>query len=118
MRLSDRIVKALPAPATGNKINYDSEIPGFGIRVTAAGARSFILNYRRKSDGVERRLTIGQFPSWAVAAAREEAKRLRRDIDAGGDPVGEHRAERAAATIADLCDRFEGEYVPRKRPAT
>jgi site-specific recombinase XerD len=32
--------------------------------------------------------------------------------------VGEHREARAAATMADLCDRFEREYIPRKRPAT
>jgi integrase len=118
MRLTDRIVRALPAPDRGNKITYDDEPKGFGCRVTAAGARAFILNYRRKADGLERRLTIGAFPDWSVAAARDEAKALRRSIDSGADPVGDHREARDAATVSDLCDRFEREYVPRKRPAT
>jgi len=117
MRLTDKIIKELPAPERGNKITYD-EVKGFGCRVTAAAARAFVLNYRRKSDGIERRFTIGSYPEWSVGTAREEAKRLRREIDAGADPVGEHREARAAPTVADLCDRFGREYVPRKRPAT
>ena len=76
------------------------------------------MNYRRRSDGLERRLTIGGFPDWPVLAAREEAKRLKREIDGGADPVGANREARAAATVADLCDRFAQEVIPRKRPLT
>jgi len=39
-RLSDSIVKALPAPAAGNRIEYDAEVKGFGFRVTSTGARA------------------------------------------------------------------------------
>ena len=42
MRLTDRIVKRLPAPARGNKVTYDDAVKGFGVRVTAAGARAFV----------------------------------------------------------------------------
>jgi integrase len=118
MRLTDKIVKQLCAPGRGNKVTYDAEIKGFGCRVTAAGGRAFVLNYRRKGDGRERRYTIGNFPDWGTAAAREEAKRLKREVDAGGDPVGAHQESRAAATVADLADRFLQEYAPRKRPST
>ena len=51
-------------------------------------------------------------------AAREEAKRLKREIDGGADPVGEQEANRAAPTMADLCARFDQDFVPRKRPTT
>jgi len=118
LRLTDRIVRGLPVPAKGNRVYYDDLVRGFGCRCTAAGARAFVLNYRRKSDGLERRLTIGGFPDWAVLSAREEAKRLKREIDGGADPVGANRDAREAATVADLCDRFESEYLPRKRPST
>src|SRR5215216_5120650 len=117
-RLSEQFVKRLAPPERGNKITYDSDVKGFGIRVTASGGRSFILNYRRKSDGLERRYTIGSIPAWSVSAAREEAKRLKRVIDGGGDPVGEHKAARAAPTVADMCARFAEEYLPRKRHST
>ena len=112
MRLSDRIVRQLPAPARGNKVTYDGETAGFGARVTAAGGRAFILNYRRKADGRERRFTIGSLPDWTTGAAREEAKRLKRGIDGGADPVGDLLENRAAPTVADLCARFEVEYLP------
>src|SRR4029077_15825737 len=43
---------------------------------------------------------------------------LKRQIDRGGDPLGEIAANRAAPTVTDLCARFEAEYLPRKRPST
>ena len=118
MKLTDNLLQQLPTPERGNKIAYDDAVKGFGVRTTAAGGRAFILNYRRKLDGRERRYTIGSFPDWGTTAAREEAKRLKRAIDGGADPVGEQEDNRAAATVADLCVRFERDYLPRNRPST
>jgi integrase len=117
MRLTDKVVRDLTPPERGNKITYDDSVAGFGARVTAAGARSFVLNYRTKT-GVERRYTIGAFPVCSVVAARDEAKRLRRAVDSGRDPIGELRETRDAPTVNELADRFLADYVPRKRPGT
>ncbi len=116
-KLTDATVRALPVPATGNKIYYDKETRGFGCRVTAGGAKSFILNYRTKT-GLERRQTIGSCADWSAGTAREEAKRLRLRVDLGEDPLGEQKDRRAAATVADLCKRFEDEYLPGLRAST
>jgi integrase len=94
-KLSDAVVRKLKAPATGNRIMYDSEVKGFGCRITAAGAKAFVLNYR--IAGKERRLTIGSWPDWTVSTARDEAKRLKRDVDRGTDPLAEREAARPAA---------------------
>jgi integrase len=118
MKLTDNLLRQLPTPERGNKLTYDDAVKGFAARVTAAGGRAFILNYRRKLDGRERRLTIGSFPDWSTTAAREEAKRLKRAIDGGADPVGEQEDTRAAPTVAHLATRFERDYLPRKRPST
>jgi integrase len=118
MRLTNRVVAKLPVPARGNRLFYDDTVKGFACRVTDAGGRAFVINYFRKTDGRERRFTIGAFPDWSVAAAREEAKRLKREIDGGADPVGAHQESRTAPTIADLAARFEQDYVPRKRSST
>jgi integrase len=115
-RLVDSLVRALPAPPTGNRISYDEEVKGFGIRVTAAGARAFILNYR--TDGRERRITIGSFPDWSVKAAREQAKSLKRHIDVGEDPMADRDEDRAARSVGQLCDLFEAEYLPSRRVTT
>jgi Arm DNA-binding domain len=94
MKLSDAAVKRLATPAKGNKVYYDDDVKGFGCRVTANGSPSFVLNYRTKT-GRERRYTIGGFPSWTVKAAGDEAKALKRSVEAGGDPQGELRGQRA-----------------------
>ena len=43
--ITERIVKSFRVPKTGNRMIYDNEIPGFGVRITAGGVMSFILNY-------------------------------------------------------------------------
>ena len=53
-KLTDRLVRSLPSPPSSNRITYDTEITGFGVRTTAAGAKAFVLNYR--VSGRERRL--------------------------------------------------------------
>ena len=114
-KLTDSFVRSAEPPAgkRNQVIHYDSEVKGFGVRVTRFGARAFILNYRAR--GVERRYTIGSYPDWKVATAREEAKRLKRLVDQGRDPMGDRHEERAAPTVNDLVDRYLSEHAPRKR---
>jgi len=118
--LTDAIVKALEAPRKGNKIYYDARLPGFGCRVTAAGERAFILNFRTRS-GRERRFTIGRADrahGWSAAAARKEASALKDRIRAGFDPLAELEAEREAPTVGRLCERYEEEHLPKKRQSS
>ncbi len=115
-RLQDKVVRTLPSPATGNRIEYDDEVKGFGVRITAAGAKAFILNYR--AAGRERRYTIGSFPDWNTTAARDKAKDLKREVDNGGDPMGARHEQRAAPTVADLAKLYRETHLPRKRPAS
>ena len=114
-KLTDSFVRSAEPPVgeRNQVIHYDSELKGFGLRVTRFGARAFILNYRAR--GVERRYTIGSYPDWKVATAREEAKRLKRLVDQGRDPMGDRHEERAAPTVNDLVDRYLSEHAPRKR---
>ena len=115
-KLTEKLVRELTAPGNGNRIVYDTEVRGFGARITAAGSRSFVLNYR--INGRERRHTIGQFPVWSVRTAREEAAKLKRDIDRGRDPVGEREEARSAPTVAELADRYLAEHAEAKKKAS
>ena len=115
-RLTDKLVQGLPAPGSGAKITYDSDVSGFGARVTAAGARSFVLNYR--IAGRERRYTIGSASEWKTAAARKLAADMKARIRLGHDPLAELEENRNARTVADMCDRFEADHLPRLRPNT
>lgn len=115
-RLTDKLVRELDPPAKGNRITYDSETRGFGIRITSRGTKSFVLNYR--ANGRERRFTIGAYPDWSVAAVREEAKRLKREIYLGLDPMEKRDEARRAPSVADLAERYVEEHLPRKRPSS
>ena len=116
-KLDTRTLGQLEAPGAGNVVYYDTEVKGFGCRVTAAGVRSFILNYRTRG-GRERRYTIGRHPDLSVTAARAKARELKGEIKDGHDPQGVIHAERGAPTVGELCDRFLAEYLPKKRPLT
>ena len=115
-RLTDTTIRKLPAPETGNKVYFDTLLAGFGLRVTANDARSFVLDYRARADRRQRRFTIGNIETWSAASARERARKLKREVDAGNDPLGELEQERAAPTINELADRYITEHLPRKRP--
>lgn len=114
-KLDDKTVRGL-MPSSSNKITYDSEVRGFGVCVTKAGAKSFIINY--SIAGRERRYTIGSYPAWSVAGARDEAKRLRQDIDRGEDPLASREESRVAATVTDLCTKYLEEHAVKKRPSS
>ena len=114
-KISEKVVKNLTPPKHGNRIVYDTQIPGFGVRITAAGALSFILNYH--VHGRERRFTIGKHPEWSVIAARNRALELRRKINEGVDPLGEREQERTQPTVNDLCAEYlEHHALVHKRP--
>ena len=55
MRLNERAIKRLSLPDRGNKIHYDEEVPGFGLRLTKAGAPAFVVNYRVKGEPAQGR---------------------------------------------------------------
>jgi integrase len=86
------------------------------LRVTAAGGRAWVLTYT--VHGRTRRYTIGSFPDWSTTLARDEARRLLREVDLGTDPLAHREASREAPTLTDLAERFTAEYLPKKRERT
>jgi integrase len=113
MRLNEKTIKELTPPDRANRIHYDSEVPGFGVRITNADARAFVLNY--VIHGRERRLTIGSWPSWSATAARARAKELRREIDQGVDPLQDKQEARAASTFAEVAREYLELYAVKKK---
>ncbi|MGA7390656.1 MAG: site-specific integrase [Pseudolabrys sp.] len=113
MKLTDKLIKGLVAPERGNRITYDDDVKGFGARITAAGAKSFVLTYW--SAGRQRRYTIGRYPDWPLATARSEAKRLKLELRANGsDPLARLELARDAPTMAGLCQRYLEEHASKK----
>lgn len=127
VRITDRVVRELTPPPKGNRVIYDDPkqqprgsegVSGFGIRITAAGARSWVLNYRNE-EGRERRHTLGRFPDLSVEAARKMARGLRDEIKhQHRDPRAERAALRSAPRVSDLCDYYIEMHLPEKRTAS
>jgi integrase len=109
--ITDQFVRKLQPPARGNRVHYDDDVSGFGIRITSGSHKAFVLNFRINSR--ERRMTIGAYPAWSVTAAREQAKEIRREIDLGRDPLKKRIEGRTAPTMPELWLRYEKEHLPR-----
>src|SRR6266851_7577417 len=104
VRITEKIVRSLSAPAAGNRIVYDDEIPAFGVRITANGVVSFVLDYRINAR--KRRFTLGRHPELNAAAARDEAIQVRGALRIGEDPLAAREHRREAPTVADLFSDY------------
>ena len=97
----DASVRALAAPATGIRIDYDSgNVRGFAVQTSYTGTKKFLLVYVAKATGHERRMVIGEFgkaPKLSVAAARKLAAVKRALVDLGRDPWLEWKDTRREA---------------------
>ncbi|KRD27187.1 preprotein translocase [Acidovorax sp. Root267] len=100
----------------------DTEAPGLRVRVTAAGAKSFV--YEAKLNRQTIRRTIGDVKLWSIEQARTEARRLAVVLDNGQDPreiERQHQADKAAEKAAAAAKAVTvGEawtaYLEARRP--
>lgn len=116
-KLTKRFVEGLEKREK-DYIIFDSELPGFGIRVMPSGKRFFLIQYRR--HGRTRRVMIGQFGPVTAEIARKEAIRMLGDVRGNdGDPAAIRDRERQSATMPELGARFLKEHVAvRCKPST
>ena len=117
-KLTDRAVKLLK-PRDARFEVWDSSTPGFGVRVSPAGRKSFVYLYR--FEGLARRMTLGVYPRVSLASARTRQAKAKELLDEKGrDPGAElvkgKRAHRDSPTVNDLIDEFIEKWAkPRKR---
>jgi integrase len=72
MRLTDLSVKKLKAPEKGRITYNDDALPGFGVRLSSSGAKSFVLLVGRS----RKRVTIGRYPTVSLLEARAKAREV------------------------------------------
>ena len=100
-------------PEARTRILWDSQVKGLGMRITPAGAKSYILNYR--VAGRERRATLARASELSLKAARERAGEELALIRTGkADPLERRRETRRAPTVADGLERFFSEHAPAR----
>jgi site-specific recombinase XerD len=117
IKITKRTVEALKITSK-DYIAFDTDLPGFGVRVMPSGKRFFLVQYRR--HGRTRRVMIGQFGIVTAELARREATiKLGSVRGADGDPAALRDAGRQSTTMKELGERFLTQYVPvRCKPST
>lgn len=80
-----------------DKIFFDDEVSGFGLRVRKGGSRKWVVHYRQ--GGIQRRHTLGLASVLTVEEARRKARKVLVDVDDGKDPAAAKVAKRAAAGL-------------------
>ena len=84
-------------PSGSDQIIWDSELRGFGVRVSPNGVRTYIVQYRTGGRGsTTRRYKLGRHGALTVDQARNEAQRILGEVAQGKDPAGERAAQRLA----------------------
>lgn len=96
-------------PGKSQSIYWDGYAPGLGLRVTAAGFKSYI--FETWLYGRCLRLTIGDHRTWTLGKAQEEATRLKTLTDQGMDPRRLKAEQQAAAEAARLKNKSEAALV-------
>ena len=97
---------------------WDKELHGFGLKVTPAGSKVYLVQYQLGGrKGRTRRVTIGRHGELTPAAARAEAKRLLGEIAAGRDPADERDKVKGGGSLAVVLEQFMAEHVRPKLKA-
>jgi len=105
MRLTEITIKSLQAPQTGARIYTDEIVPGFGVRVSQGGTKSFVLTHGPRHQ----RETIGRVGIVGLQEARTEAKRRLAEYT-----LGKHKPRAASWDTAK--DEFLAEKAASLKP--
>lgn len=115
MKLSKSTIdKILPPPLQNGKPKQafyrDSALPGFGLRVTSGGKKSFIIE--KRINGKVKRITIGPYGAITPEQARIKATELIGSIILGNDPVADKKAKDSKSIT--LEGALESYFATRK----
>ena len=121
-RLTDRALKALK-PRRQRYDLMDTDVPGFGVRVSEKGQRTFILIARYPGSSNPARRAVGEYPTVSLEKARRRAREWRHLIEKGVDPKAhEARLKREElrkhqTTFAAVAEDFIERHIKGQRKA-
>jgi integrase len=117
MRLTSANIRTVQLPpGIIDKVYFDEDLPGFGLRVRASGVHSWMVQYA--IAGHTRRITLGLLTALDPSRARGIAQELLARVRLGHDPAAEKAAARVRATetFGALLPRFLERQKKRLKP--
>ncbi|MBF0419613.1 MAG: tyrosine-type recombinase/integrase [Magnetococcales bacterium] len=104
-------------PKAKPDVLWDTDLAGFGVKITPKGKKSYLLQYRVR--GISRTYKIGDHGPITPEEARREATGLLGRVARGEDPSEERQNAKAVPTMAEAVERFLEEHVASKnKPRT
>lgn len=105
LKLTTRFVETVSTDAERDAFR-DILVVGLELRVTKGGSKTWVIRYRRKSDGRRRRFTLGTFPALSLDEARTRAKGELAAAARGADPAGGVQERKEALTFRELSEEW------------
>lgn len=105
-RLTERRIEAFEHDPAGStrQVEWDTDLPGFGVRLYSSGKKSYVLQYR--IDGRRRVMVIGPVGHLTLDQARRKAREERAKVNENVDPLVERERAREARTEARDVDQL------------
>jgi integrase len=110
-KLTAAAVEKVGAPNKGRIEYFDTVLPGFALRITDKGSKSWVLFYR--IGGRQRRLTIGKYPAFELADARTEAREALRLVEKGQDPALVKAEAKRVLQHPDTIEAVVSKFIER-----
>jgi integrase len=102
--LTKQVVESL-IPGERNQFVWCGEMPGFGVKVTPAGKKVFVYQYRNATRQTKR-FTIGTFPGLTVQQARDRAREILAQVVQGSDPQTDRIEKRTGMTVSEFIGKY------------
>src|SRR5262249_53516231 len=119
-KLTDRTLKSLKP--TKQEV-WDLSFPGFGVRVSDTGRRTFVLAARYPGSSNPTRRALGVYDTMSLEDARKKARAWLTLIARGVDPEFAEEAARQATlrtqqtTFQSVCEEFFKRHLCKTRQA-
>jgi integrase len=118
LRITKRTVDAALPQAIDGYL-WDDELSGFGLKITPAGAKTYLIQYRLGGrKGRTRRVTIGRHGVLTADQARIRAKILLGEVATGRDPADARDKAKGSSTFATAVESFLDQHVDAKLKAS
>ena len=112
IKLTKSAVEAAQPQAQAVELR-DTLVPGFLCKITPAGRKVFMLQYRTNA-GERRKPSLGLYGELTVEQARSLAQEWLAQVRRGGDPAAEKAEARQAPTVKELCTKFMEDYSKKR----